>query len=222
MFSAFLSIFRKELLLAFRQKADLVTVLFFFLIVSSLFPLATGPEVETLRLIGPGVVWVGALLASLLALHRVFESDYTDGSLEHLILSGEPLTFLALAKVVVHWTITGLPIVVVAPLIGFQFGLPGSSLLLLMMTLLIGTPVLSLIGSIGAALTLGVRGGTALTTVLILPFYVPVLIFGAGAVISDMQGLAIEGHLSVLLAMFCLSIALAPIAIAGGIKIALE
>lgn len=222
MYKAFKALLRKELLLALRQKTDMVTVLFFFLIVSSLFPFAVGPELTTLKVIGPGVVWVGALLCSLLALHRVFETDYNDGSLEHLVLSGEPLTVLVIAKISAHWLITGLPVVIVAPLIGLQFGLPAGSLSLLLITLLLGTPVLSLIGSIGAALTLGVRGGAALTSILILPFYVPILIFGAGAVVADLQGLSIDGHLSILIAMLCLSFALAPLAIASAIKIALE
>lgn len=222
MYEAFISLLRKELLLALRQKTDMVTVLFFFLIVSSLFPFAVGPELNTLKIIGPGVIWVGALLCSLLALHRVFETDFNDGSLEHLVLSGEPLTLLVIAKIIAHWLITGLPVVIVAPLIGLQFGLSAGSLSLLLGTLLLGTPVLSLIGSIGAALTLGVRGGAALTSILILPFYVPILIFGAGAVVADLQGLSIEGHLSILIAMLCLSVALAPLAIASAIKIALE
>jgi len=221
-YEAFISLLRKELLLALRQKTDMVTVLFFFLIVSSLFPFAVGPELNTLKIIGPGVIWVGALLCSLLALHRVFETDFNDGSLEHLVLSGEPLTLLVIAKILAHWLITGLPVVIVAPLIGLQFGLSAGSLSLLLGTLLLGTPVLSLIGSIGAALTLGVRGGAALTSILILPFYVPILIFGAGAVVADLQGLSIEGHLSILIAMLCLSVALAPLAIASAIKIALE
>lgn len=222
MYQAFIFVLRKELLLAFRQKTDMVTVLFFFIIVSSLFPFAVGPELSILKIIGPGVVWVGALLCSLLALHRVFETDFNDGSLEHLVLSGEPLTVLVIAKVSAHWLITGLPVVIVAPLIGLQFGLPVDSLTILLITLLVGTPVLSLIGSIGAALTLGVRGGAALTSMLILPFYVPILIFGAGAVVADAQGLSIDGHFSILVAMLCLSVALAPLAIASAIKIALE
>lgn len=222
MYRAFISVLRKELLLALRQKTDMVTVLFFFLIVSSLFPFAVGPELNTLKIIGPGVIWVGALLCSLLALHRVFETDFNDGSLEHLVLSGEPLTVLVIAKISAHWLITGLPVVIVAPFIGLQFGLSAASLSLLLGTLLLGTPVLSLVGSIGAALTLGVRGGAALTSILILPFYVPVLIFGAGAVVADLQGLSIDGHLSILTAMLCLSVALAPLAIATAIKIALE
>ena len=222
MYKAFIFILRKELLLALRQKTDVVTVLFFFLIVSSLFPFAVGPDLNTLKIIGPGVVWVAALLCSLLALHRVFETDFSDGSLEYLVLSGEPLTVLVLAKIGSHWLITGLPVVIVAPLIGLQFGLSAGSLSLLLITLLLGTPVLSLMGSIGAALTLGVRGGAALTSILILPFYVPVLIFGAGAVVADLQGLSIEGHLSILIAMLCLSVALVPIAVANAIKIALE
>ena len=163
MLTAFLIVLRRELLLALRQKSDLFTVFFFFLIVSSLFPLAIGPELSTLNLIGPGVIWVGALLSSLLVLHRLFESDYSDGSLEQLVLSGEPLTILLLGKVIAHWCIAGLPLVLVAPLIGLQFSLPTSSLMTLTLTLLIGTPVLSMFGSIGAALTIGLRGGSALS-----------------------------------------------------------
>jgi len=222
MLTAFLIVLRRELLLALRQKSDLFTVFFFFLIVSSLFPLAIGPELSTLNLIGPGVIWVGALLSSLLVLHRLFESDYSDGSLEQLVLSGEPLTILVLGKVIAHWCIAGLPLVLVAPLIGLQFSLPTSSLMTLTLTLLIGTPVLSMFGSIGAALTIGLRGGSALSSLLILPFYVPVLIFGAGAVGAQLQGLDISGHLSILIAMLCFSIGLAPLAIAGAVKIALE
>jgi heme exporter protein B len=222
MLTAFLIVLRRELLLALRQKSDLFTVFFFFLIVSSLFPLAIGPELSTLKLIGPGVIWVGALLSSLLVLHRLFESDYSDGSLEQLVLSGEPLTILVLGKVIAHWCIAGLPLVLVAPLIGLQFSLPTSSLMTLTLTLLIGTPVLSMFGSIGAALTIGLRGGSALSSLLILPFYVPVLIFGAGAVGAQLQGLDISGHFSILIAMLCFSIGLAPLAIAGAVKIALE
>ena len=222
MLTAFLIVLRRELLLALRQKSDLFTVFFFFLIVSSLFPLAIGPELSTLKLIGPGVIWVGALLSSLLVLHRLFESDYSDGSLEQLVLSGEPLTILVLGKVIAHWCIAGLPLVLIAPLIGLQFSLPTSSLITLTLTLLIGTPVLSMFGSIGAALTIGLRGGSALSSLLILPFYVPVLIFGAGAVGAQLQGLDISGHLSILIAMLCFSIGLAPLAIAGAVKIALE
>jgi len=222
MLTAFYIVLRRELLLALRQRSDLFTVFFFFLIVSSLFPLAIGPELSTLQLIGPGVIWVGALLSSLLVLHRLFESDYSDGSLEQLVLSGEPLTILVLGKVIAHWCIAGLPLVLIAPLIGLQFSLPTSSLMTLTLTLLIGTPVLSMFGSIGAALTIGLRGGSALSSLLILPFYVPVLIFGAGAVGAQLQGVDISGHLSILIAMLCFSIGLAPLAIAGAVKIALE
>ena len=222
MLTAFYIVLRRELLLALRQRSDLFTVFFFFLIVSSLFPLAIGPELSTLQLIGPGVIWVGALLSSLLVLHRLFESDYSDGSLEQLVLSGEPLTILVLGKVIAHWCIAGLPLVLTAPLIGLQFSLPTSSLVTLTLTLLIGTPVLSMFGSIGAALTIGLRGGSALSSLLILPFYVPVLIFGAGAVGAQLQGVDISGHLSILIAMLCFSIGLAPLAIAGAVKIALE
>ena len=210
------------MLLALRLRTDLLTIVFFFAIVVSLFPLGVGADPAMLRIIGPGVVWVAALLASMLALGRLFSGDYSDGTLEQLVLAGEPLAVLALAKVAAHWLATGLPLVLLSPLLGLEFGLNGTALWVLACSLVIGTPVLSLLGAIGAALTLGVRGGGALTALLVLPLYIPVLIFGAGAVTAAAQGIQFSGHLSVLGAMLFAAIALAPWAQAAAIRIALE
>jgi len=213
---------RRDLLLALRLRTDLLTIVFFFAIVVSLFPLGVGADPAMLHTIGPGVVWVAALLASMLALSRLFSGDFADGTLEQLVLAGEPLAALAFAKVIAHWLATGLPLVVLSPLLGLEFGLDGRALWVLAASLAIGTPVLSLLGAIGAALTLGVRGGGALTALLVLPLYVPVLIFGAGAVSAASQGMQVGGHLSVLGALLFAAIALAPWAQAAAIRIALE
>ncbi len=212
----------RDLLLAFRLRTDVLTLVFFFVIVVSLFPLGVGADPTLLRALGPGVIWVAALLASMLALGRLFADDFADGTLEQLVLAGEPLPLLALAKVFAHWITTGLPLVLLSPLLGLEFGLDAVALWVLAASLAIGTPVLSLIGAIGAALTLGVRGGGALTALLVLPLYVPALIFGAGAVAAAGQGLQFGGHLSVLGAMLFAALALAPWAISAAIRIALE
>ena len=212
----------RDVLVAMRGRADVLTTVFFFAIVVSLFPLGVGADPGILRSIGPGVVWVAALLASMLALGRLFAGDFEDGTLEQLILAGEPLSMLVLAKVAAHWVATGLPLVVLSPLLGVQFGLSGDALWVMVWSLAIGTPVLSLLGAIGAALTLGVRSAGALTALLVLPLYVPVLIFGAGAVSAAAQGMQFGGHLSLLGAMLFGAIALAPWAIAAAVRIALE
>jgi heme exporter protein B len=217
-----MAVAQRDLLLALRRRTDLLTIVFFFAIVVSLFPLGVGADPAMLRTIGPGVVWVAALLASMLALGNLFSSDYADGTLEQLVLAGEPLAVLALAKVFAHWLATGLPLVVLSPLLGLEFGLDGQALWVLVGSLACGTPVLSLLGAIGAALTLGVRGGGALTALLVLPLYIPVLIFGAGAVGAAEQGMQFSGHFSVLGAMLLAAVALAPWAQAAAIRIALE
>jgi heme exporter protein B len=209
-------------LLAVRLRTDVLTIVSFFVIVVSLFPLGVGTDTAVLKSIGPGVVWVAALLASMLALGRLFESDFVDGTLEQLVLAGEPLSMLVLSKVLAHWLATGLPLVVLSPLLGLEFGLNAQALWVLLVSLAIGTPVLSLLGAIGAALTLGVRSGGALTALLVLPLYVPVLIFGAGAVAAAIQGMPVDGHLSLLGAMLFAAMALAPWAIAAAVRIALE
>ncbi len=220
--SAFNAVLRRDLLLALRRKAEVLTGVFFFVVVASLFPLAIGPEMAVLRQVAPGVIWVGALLASMLSLGRLFESDYRDGTLEHLALSPVGLPWLVAAKILAHWLTSGLPLVLLAPLLGLQFDLPVESLGVLILTLLMGTPVLSLIGAIGAALTLGVRGGGVLLSLLVLPLFVPVLVFGAGAVESQIAGLGIEAHVSILMALLLPAAALSPLACAVALRIALE
>ncbi|MCW8847930.1 MAG: heme exporter protein CcmB, partial [Sedimenticola sp.] len=196
MFSAFKTLVGRDLLLAMRRRSDLFTTLFFFVIVVSLFPLGIGPELKTLRLIAPGVFWVAALLASMLALERLFAIDYEDGALEQMLLAPQPLFILVLAKVMAHWLVTGLPLVLMAPLLGLQYDMASDALLVMVISLLLGTPALSLIGAIGAALTLGLRGGGVLVSLLVLPLYIPVLIFGAGAVEATASGLGGQGHIS--------------------------
>jgi heme exporter protein B len=212
----------RDLLTALRHRADLLTTLIFFVIVASLFPLGVGSETALLRLMGPGVVWVAALLASMLALTRLFASDYTDGTLEQLVLAPHPLTLLVLSKIAAHWLATGLPLVIVAPLLGLQFDLSADALLVLLASLFLGTPTLSLIGAVGAALTLGIRGGGALLSLLVLPLYVPVLIFGAGAVEASAAGLGAGAHLSLLGALLLVALVFAPWATAVSLRIAVE
>ncbi len=212
----------RDLLIATRRRSDVLTTFFFFVIVVSLFPLGVGPDPETLREIAPGVVWVAALLAAMLSLARMFGADYADGALEQLILTPQPLTLLVLSKVLAHWLTTGLPLVLMAPVLGLQFDLPGDALATLLASLLIGTPALSLIGAVGAALTLGVRGGGALTSLLVLPLYVPVLVFGAGAVTAAATGMGVTGHLSLLGAMSLAALVFAPWATAMALRISLE
>ena len=212
----------RDLLIALRHRSDVLTTFFFFVIVVSLFPLGVGPEPDTLREIAPGVVWVAALLASMLSLARMFGTDYADGTLEQLVLTPQPLVLLVMAKIAAHWVTTGLPLVLIAPVLGLQFDLPADTLATLLISLLVGTPVLSLIGAVGGALTLGVRGGAALTSLLVLPLYVPVLIFGAGAVVASASGTGAAGHLYLLGAMLMIALALAPWATAVALRISLE
>ncbi len=222
MFEAFRTVVARDLLLAIRRRSDIFITLFFFVIVVSLFPLGIGPELNTLRLIAPGVVWVAALLASMLALERLFAIDFADGALEQMILAPQPLSLLVLGKVLAHWLVTGLPLVLMAPLLGLQYDLSADALLVLLTSLLLGTPALSLIGAIGAALTLGLRGGGVLVSLLVLPLTIPVLIFGAGAVEANVSGLGSEGHLSMLLAILVMSLLLAPLATAVALRISAE
>ena len=220
--SALGGVIRRDLKLAMRRKSDVLTTLFFFVIVVSLFPLGIGPEMDMLRKIAPGVLWVAALLATMLSLNRLFALDYADGTLEQMALSSVPLGLLVAGKVVAHWLLSGLPLTVLAPVLGLQFDLPGESLAILVASLAIGTPVLSLIGAIGAGLTLGVRGGGVLVSLLVLPLYVPVLIFGAGAVGAQVSGLGAGAHLSLLAAMLALAGFFAVWATTIALRIALE
>ena len=218
----FFAILRRDLLLAARRKSEVLTALFFFMIVASLFPLGIGPETETLRRIAPGVLWVAALLAAMLSLNRLFAYDHQDGTLEQMALSRTPLALLVAGKIAAHWLVSGLPLVLLSPVLGLQFDLSARSLGVLVLSLLLGTPLLSLIGAIGAALTLGVRGGGVLLSLLVLPLYVPALIFGAGAVEADISGLGAGGHLSLLAALLVLALFFAPWAATAALRIALE
>jgi len=222
LWSTFGAAVRRDLLLAMRRKSDVLTTLFFFVIVASLFPLGIGPETDMLRRIAPGVLWVGALLATMLSLSRLFAADYIDGTLEQMALSAVPLGVLVAGKVTAHWLLAGLPLALLAPILGLQFDMAPRALAVLVASLVIGTPVLSLIGAIGAALTLGVRGGGVLVSLLVLPLYVPVLIFGAGAVEADISGLGASAHLSLLAAMLALAGFFAPWATTAALRIALE
>lgn len=217
-----LTIIRRDLLLAYRRRSDVLTTLFFFVIVVSLFPLGVGPEMKTLRLIAPGVVWVAALLASMLSLSRLFAADYQDGTLEQMLLAPQPLALIVLGKIIAHWLVSGLPLALMAPILGMQFDLPPEALGILFLALLLGTPILSLIGAIGAALTLGLRGGGVLLSLLVLPLYIPALIFGAGAVEATIAGLSPEGHLSLLGALLILTGLTAPWVTAVALRIAME
>lgn len=218
----FFVVLRRDLMLAMRRRGDVLTVLFFFVIVASLFPLGVGPDPRLLRLMGGGVVWVSALLAAMLSLGRMFASDYADGTLEQLILTPTPPVVWITGKILAHWLVSGVPLILVAPVLGVQFGLSNEALGVLVFSLLLGTPVLSLIGAIGAALTLGLRGGGVLVSLLVLPLYIPVLIFGAGAVDGAMSGLGAEAHLSLLGGILILAFMLTPWAVSAALRISIE
>jgi len=220
--NAVIAIIRRDLLLAMRRKSEVLTALFFFIIVVSLFPLGIGPETALLRKIAPGVLWVAALLATMLGLARLFAPDHADGTLEQMVLAPTPLGLLITGKIAAHWITSGLPLVIIAPGLGIQFDLDAGALGILVIALLLGTPLLSLIGAIGAALTLGVRGGGVLLSLLVLPLYVPALIFGAGAVEAHISGLGAGGHLSLLAALLVLAMFFAPWATTAALRIALE
>ena len=214
-------IIKRDLLLAMRRRSDVLTTLFFFIIVVSLFPLGVGPEANVLRMMASGVVWVAALLASMLSLGRMFSSDYMDGTLEQMLLSPVSLSALVMGKTISHWLVTGVPLVLMAPVLGIQYDLPVEALIVLTLSLLLGTPVLSLIGAIGAALTLGLRGGGVLVSILVLPLYIPVLIFGAGAVEASTAGMGFGAHFSVLGAILLVSIVFSPWATAVSLRISM-
>ena len=212
----------RDLLLSMRRRADVANALLFFLIVASLFPLGVGPEPNLLRTIAPGVIWVAALLASMLALGRMFAADYADGALEQMLLASAPLGIIVVGKTIAHWLVSGLPLMVLAPVLALQFDLPGDALLVLMASLALGTPALTLIGAIGAALTLGVRGSGVLTSLLVLPLYVPVLILGTSAVDAAAGGVTVQAHLLLLAAFLVFAGAFAPWAAAAALRISLD
>jgi heme exporter protein B len=212
----------RDVRVALRSKAELGVQLLFYVIVVSLFPLAASPSRDVLAAIGPGVLWTAALLASLLSLPRLFASDFADGTLEQIALSPRPLPALVSGKIVAHWLTTGLPVAVMAPLLGAQYALDSAVLGTLMVSLIIGTPILSLLGAVGAALTLGARGGGSLLALLVLPLYAPVLIFGAGAVDAVRAGVSAGAHLSLLGAGLLLALVAVPFAVSAAVRIALD
>ncbi len=222
MLTALKLIIRRDLLLALRRRADFANTLVFFVIVTSLFPFGVGPEANLLRAIGPGVVWVAALLASMLALGRMFAADHADGTLEQMLLTPEPLAVLAAGKIFAHWLVTGLPLCLISPLLALQFGIPSDAMITLVASLLLGTPVLSLIGAIGAALTLGLRGSGVLTALLVLPLYIPVLILGAGAVDAAASGMDASAYLMLLGALLTFAAAFSPWPVAAALRIAVD
>ena len=212
----------RDLRIAVGRRSDIAGALLFFVIVTSLFPLAIGPEPGLLRRLAPGIVWVAALLASMLSLARVFADDWHDGCLEQLLLAATPLPLLVLAKMTAHWLTTGLLLALVSPLLALQFDLSAPATAALVASLLLGTPVMSLVGGIGAALTVGVRGAGLLLSLLVLPLVVPVLIFGAGAVGAVDAGQSPSAHFSLLGAMLAAALFLAPFAAAAALRIALD
>jgi heme exporter protein B len=222
MMAALYCIFVRDLRLALRRRSDTLAAMIFFVLVVSLFPLGVGPEPALLRTMAAGVVWVAALLASMLSLSRLFADDHQDGTLEQLLLSAHPLPVLVLGKMAAHWMGSGLLLVLIAPLLALQFDLSAGASGVLLLSLLLGTPVLSLIGAIGAALTVGLRGASVLLSLLVLPLAVPILVFGAGAVEAYGTGVGYGGHLSLLGALLVLALVAAPMVVAAALRIALE
>jgi heme exporter protein B len=219
---AFALLLRRDLTLAYRQRSEMINPLLFIVLVTALFPLGIGANPELLRSVGPGIIWVAALLAAMLSLDSVFRSDFEDGTLELYLLSAHPLSVLVLAKTIAHWLITGLPLLIVAPLLGVLLDLSAEAIWTLLLTLALGTPVLSMVGAIGVALTVGLRRSGMILSLLVLPLYVPVLIFAANAVESASSGLPITAHLSLLAALLALACSLSPVATAAALKISLS
>ncbi len=213
---------RRDLRLAMRRRSDVLTVLGFFVLACSMFPLAIGPQREWLMRIGPGVIWVSALLAVLLALPRLFELDHGDGTLDAMLASGHPLPMIVAGKLLAAWLVTGLPLIVLAPVLALAFSMPAESIALLVASLLLGTPVLLGLGAVAAALTLGLKAGPTLVTLLCLPLYVPVLVFGAGSVETQSAGLSPAAHLALLGAGMLTVSLLAPLVSAYALRISVE
>ncbi len=219
---AFWYLLRRDLLLAYRNRAELANPLLFFVLVITLFPLAVGAEPALLARVAPGIIWVAALLASMLSLDAIFRSDFEDGTLEQMLLSAHPVPVLVLAKVSAHWLVTGLPLFLAAPVLGMMLGLGASAYGILMLTILLGTPVLSLVGAIGVALTIGLRKGGVLLSLLVLPLYVPVLIFASSAIDVAAVGLSASAQISMLLAFLFLALSLSPVATAAALRMSIS
>lgn len=220
--SAFLAIVRRDLLLAFRRRAEVANPLFFFVLVVTLFPLAVGAKPNLLQTMAPGVIWVSALLAAMLSLDGMFRSDFDDGSLEQMLLCRHSLSVLVLGKIFAHWLVTGVPLMLIAPLLAMFLGLPSSAMPTLWLTLLLGTPVLSLIGAIGVALTVGLRRGGMILSLLVLPLYIPLLIFASNAVDRAASSLPVTAQLNILLAMLTLAVVLTPWPTAAALKMSVN
>ncbi len=222
MFHAFFALLKRDLLLAFRHRGELANPLLFFLMIVTLYPLGVSPEVDLLRKIAPGVIWIAALLAALFSLENLFRSDFEDGALEQMLLSSQPLSLLVLGKVLAHWLVSGLPMLLMAPLLGLLLAMPPQAIAALTLTLGLGTPLLSLVGAIGVALTVGLRRGGVLLTLLVMPLYIPVLIFATNAVTAAAAGLPIAGQIYFLASLLVLAFTLAPFAIASALRISVS
>ncbi len=220
--TAFLALLRRDFLLAYRRRAELLQPLVFLLVVTTLFPLGVGPSPQLLANIAPGVIWIAALLATVLSLDSLFRSDYEDGTLEQMVLSGQSLALIALARTVAHWLVAGLPIVLLSPLLAMWMNLPDEGLLILIESLAIGTPILSLIGAIGGALTVSLKRGGQLLSLLVFPLYVPLLILATSAVSSAVADLPYTGQLGLMIAGLIASLTLAPFATAAALKLSLS
>lgn len=219
---AFIATLKRDLLVAFKRRNDLLNPIMFFLIVVTLFPLGVSPDPDELTRISAGVIWVSALLASMLSLDNLYRADYEDGSLEQLLLSPQPLFFLILAKNIAHWLISGLPVVLLSPLLAYMLYLPEGAYWTLVLTLLIGTPVLSLFGSIGVALTVGLGSRGLILAVIVLPLTMPVLIIGAKAVTDVMFGLPVGSHFALLGAILAVALSIGPLASAAALRISVN
>ncbi|MFY2508085.1 heme exporter protein CcmB [Vibrio pectenicida] len=222
MLAAMNNIIRRELLIAFRRQADIFNPLWFFIIVITLFPLSIGPEPNLLARIAAGIVWVAALLSALLSLERLFRDDFQDGALEQMMLIPLPLSLVVISKVIAHWMLTGLPLILISPLLAILLSLDMNSWLAVVSTLLIGTPTLSFIGAIGVALTVGLQKGGVLLSLLVLPLYIPILIFATSAIDAASLGMAYKGQLAILGAIFMGSITLTPFAISSALRISVN
>lgn len=222
MSQAFSAIIRRDLVLAMRRRSEIANPVLFFILVITLFPLGIGAQPKLLQAIAPGIIWVSALLATMLSLDSLFRSDFDDGSLEQLLLSPYPTSILVLGKITAHWLTTGLPLIIIAPLLAVFLGMPNQSLSILLLTLLLGTPVLSLIGAVGVALTVGLRRGGMILSLLVLPLYVPVLIFASNAVEMASMGLPVNAQISILISMLLMALVLAPWPTAAALKMSIN
>ncbi len=220
--TAFMALLRRDFLLAYRRRAELLQPLAFLLVVTTLFPLGVGPSPQLLADIAPGVIWIAALLATVLSLDSLFRSDFEDGTLEQMVISGQPLALIALARTVAHWLVAGLPIVLLSPLLAMWMNLPDEGMSILIETLIIGTPILSLIGAIGGALTVSLKRGGQLLSLLVFPLYVPLLILATSAVSAAVVGLPNTGQLGLMFAGLIAALTLAPFATAAALKLSLS